>query len=126
MRLTSNELAILEMLWREGPVSLSEAHKAIGQSIGYTTVQTRLNRLVEKGAVSRSSDRPALYKAAVSKRAAAKSETREAPNRVCGIDVVPLVAHMVKKKQLSKRELDELKRLIAQAESDSSAGTRDK
>ena len=33
--------------------------------LGYTTVQTRLNRLVAKGVVARSNDRPARYRAAV-------------------------------------------------------------
>ena len=41
------------MLWREGAVSLSQAHRALGLPIGYTTVQTRLNRLVKKGIVVR-------------------------------------------------------------------------
>lgn len=109
------------MLWRTGPVSLSEAHQSLGQDVGYTTVQTRLNRLVEKGAVSRSVDRPALYEAAVSEREIAKSDASALLKRVCNIDVVPLVAHMVKNKSLSKKELAELKRLIAKAEKEANS-----
>ncbi len=48
-----------------GGVTLSEAHGALDRPIGYTTMQTRLNRLVEKGVVSRTADRPARYAAAV-------------------------------------------------------------
>ena len=54
-RLSVGEMEILSMLWEHGPVSLSEGHAALGQKIGYTTTQTRLNRLVDKGLVRRSS-----------------------------------------------------------------------
>ncbi len=48
-RLSAGEMEIVQMLWRAGAVTLSEAHAALERPIGYTTVQTRLNRLVEKG-----------------------------------------------------------------------------
>ncbi len=53
------------MLWAAGAATLSEAHAALKRPIGYTTVQTRLNRLVEKRIVTRTTDRPARYAAAV-------------------------------------------------------------
>ena len=40
-----------------------EAHQALGRPIGYTTMQTRLNRLVVKGVVTRLEERPARYAA---------------------------------------------------------------
>ena len=64
-RLSAGEMEILQMLWRSGPVSLSEAQAGLDRQIGYTTMQTRLNRLVDKGVVSRSAERPARYSAAV-------------------------------------------------------------
>ena len=64
-RLSAGELEILQMLWRDGPVTISEARRGLGRRIGYTTVQTRLNRLVEKGIVTRTAERPANYQAAV-------------------------------------------------------------
>ena len=51
-RLSAGELEMLQMLWRDGPVTLSEAQRGLRRAIGYTTVQTRLNRLVEKGVVA--------------------------------------------------------------------------
>ena len=35
-RLSVGELEVLEVLWRYGPVSLSEAHEQWGKPIGYT------------------------------------------------------------------------------------------
>jgi len=46
-------LNILVTLRQRGGLSLREAHEAFcdyGQPVGYTTMQTRLNRLVRKGA----------------------------------------------------------------------------
>lgn len=47
--LAAGEMEMMQMLWREGGVTISEARRALDRPIGYTTVQTRLNRLVAKG-----------------------------------------------------------------------------
>lgn len=114
-RLSAAEMQILETLWREGPVSISQAHRSLGLPIGYTTVQTRLNRLVEKGLVSRSAGRPARYSAAVSRDDVCQGDLNLLVSRVSG-GVVPLVAHLVRERSLSAAEVDELKALIAEAE----------
>jgi predicted transcriptional regulator len=114
-------MEILQMLWREGPLSLSSAHRAIGRSIGYTTVQTRLNRLVAKHVVRRTSDRPARYEAAVAPSEVSAGHLDLLLERVSGGSVVPLVAHLVRDRALSAADIAELKRLIAEAERDGGA-----
>lgn len=115
-RLSAGELEILQMLWRQGPVTLSEAHAALAREIGYTTVQTRLNRLVEKRVVARSDDRPARYEAAVAPDEVSRRHLDLLLERVSEGSVVPLVAHLVRDRRLSPAEIRELKALIAQAE----------
>jgi predicted transcriptional regulator len=46
---------VLDVLWKEGPRSLSEVHQTLlaDDQIAYTTVSTELNRLIEKGLVSK-------------------------------------------------------------------------
>ena len=116
MRLAKGELELLQMLWSVGPVSLSEAHRALDERIGYTTVQTRLNRLVRKRLARRSSVRPARYHAAVTPDAVRASDLNLLVERVAGGSVVPLVAHLVRDRSLSVEELLELKQLIKEAE----------
>jgi predicted transcriptional regulator len=108
-------MELLEMLWREGPVSLSQAHQSLALPIGYTTVQTRLNRLVAKRLATRSDERPARYAAAVSREDVCAEDLKLLVKRVAG-GVVPLVAHLVKQRSLSLAEVEELKQLVAQAE----------
>jgi predicted transcriptional regulator len=115
-RLSPGEMEILQMLWREGPVALSEAQAGLGRAIGYTTVQTRLNRLVQKGVVARTADRPARYRAAVAPEEVSARHLDLLLERVSGGSVVPLVAHLVRDRALSSAEIAELKQLIAQAE----------
>ena len=115
-RVSAGELELLEILWQNGQVTLSEAHQAMGTGIGYTTVQTRLNRLVEKGLACRSDKRPAQYSAAVHRNDIHAGQFELLLKRIGGGSVVPLVAHLVEDQPLSRDEIDQLRKLIDEAE----------
>ena len=115
-RLGTGELELMEMLWRDGPVNLSEAHEALGQPIGYNTVQTRLNRLVKKGVVKKSKQRPAKYLAAITCGQVNQHDLNLLVKRVNEGKFLPLVAQLVSDRDLSRGEIDQLKALIAEAE----------
>ncbi|HLA84978.1 MAG TPA: BlaI/MecI/CopY family transcriptional regulator [Thermoguttaceae bacterium] len=115
-RVSAGEMEILETLWRQGAATISEAHQALGRKIGYTTVQTRLNRLVDKGLARRSTDRPARYRAAVSQQQVSAGQLDLLLQRVSGGSVVPLVAHLVEDRSLTPKEIAQLRRLIDEAE----------
>jgi predicted transcriptional regulator len=115
-RLTSGELEILAALWRTGPGTISEVHAALGQPIGYTTVQTRLNRLVSKGVITKSDERPAHYQAAFGPEEVSRRDLEVLVRRVNRGQVVPLVAYLVRDRTLSRDEIDDLRRLIDEAE----------
>ena len=115
-RLAQGEIEILEMLWRTGGATLAEAHQALKRRVGYTTAQTRLNRLVDKQLVRRSSTRPARYEAAVSRDAVIAADLDLLASGLSARRVVPLVAHLVQNQDLDDAEIAELKALIRQAE----------
>ena len=115
-KLSPGEMEIMSLLWEHGPLSLAEAHECVGRPIGYTTVQTRLNRLAEKGYAKRSSDRPAKYSAAISQADVSANHLELLLDRVTRGNVVPLVAHLVDDRSLTQAELGELRRIIEQAE----------
>ena len=115
-RLSVGEMEIMDMLWRQGPLSLSAAHAALGRELGYTTVQTRLNRLADKGLVGRSEERPARYAARVARAEVSASHLDVLLQRITAGSMVPLVAHFVEQGTLPREEIRELKRLIAEAE----------
>ena len=109
------ELQILQMLWREERVTIAGAHQALGEPIGYSTMQTRLNRLVRKGLVRKTKETPARYEAAIRPQDVVESELRTLVREVSG-GVVPLVAQLFREHQPSLAELDEIRQLIRQAE----------
>lgn len=115
-RLGAGEMELLQMLWREGGVTILEAQQSLGLPIGYTTVQTRLNRLVKKGVAAKSKQRPTKYTAAISPEDVQGSDLDLLVDRVSNGRVIPLVAHLINRDSISREEIVELKRLIADAE----------
>jgi predicted transcriptional regulator len=115
-RLSAGELEMLQMLWRDGPVTLSEAQSGLRRAIGYTTVQTRLNRLVDKGIVTRTAERPAKYRAAIAREEVNAGHLNLLLERVSGGSIVPLVAHLMKDRSLSPEEILALRKMISESE----------
>ena len=120
-RLSAGELEILQMLWRDGPVTISEARRGLRRRIGYTTVQTRLNRLAEKGVIARTAERPAKYQAAVAPEVVTSGYFKLLLERVSGGSIVPLVAHLIKDRKLSAEEIAALRRLVTDSQRENRA-----
>ena len=115
---TEGELELLNLLWSHDSLSLSEVHQALGRDIGYTTVQTRLNRLVDKGWVdkAKAGKQPTRYMALIEPDCVRESQLDEFVEKLPDGSVVPLVAHLVQGASLTSGELVELKQLIREAE----------
>jgi BlaI family transcriptional regulator, penicillinase repressor len=72
--------------------------------------------LSAKGAVRRSAGRPAQYEAVVKADEVGGRQIDMLLRRVTGGKVVPLVSHLLSGATLSREEIEELKRLITEAE----------
>jgi BlaI family transcriptional regulator, penicillinase repressor len=119
VRPSGGEMAILQMLWQEGPLSLAEAHQGFahyGRPVGYPTMQTRLNRLVKKKWLRRSDDRPARYAAAITPDEAAAGHLDQWLRVARQAQVAPLVAQLLSENSLTAEEIHELQRLLSEAE----------
>ena len=115
--LSEGEMELLDLLWTLGPSSLAVVHKNYSRPIGYTTIQTRLNRMVDKGVLSRCTDGyPAVYKAIVEKEVATGSFFEKVA-KISGGCLAPLIAHLTEKRKLTAGEIAMLKELIAKHDS---------
>ena len=114
---TRGDLQILKVLWDHGPSSLSEVHAQF-PSAGYTTVQTRLNRLVEKNLARRFKEgrQANKYEALVTRDQIGAERLASVVAHVTQGDVAPLVAQLVRNTQLTEQDLAELKAIVRQAE----------
>ena len=115
-RLLASELEILDALWESDGLTIVEVQRALKKSTGYTTVQTRLNRMVAKNLLKRSRPSPARYSAGVSRNDAAELDLNTLIHRVSQGQVIPLVAQLVRDRSLSETEFQQLRELIDEAE----------
>jgi len=129
VRVAKGELELLSLLWDAGPLTIGEAHRRYGEygkPVSYPTMQTRLNRMVEKGLVARTEERPGLYSAVATRSQVTRGHLNELIARISGGDVVPLVAHLLSHQSLTKQQIVELQQLLkdAQQDKDSKASRR--
>ena len=111
LRLSRFELEILESLWRLGESSVRELQEAMpaDDRPAYTTVQTIVQRLEQKGAARRTRKvgNALLFEAVVTRKSAYRRMIDELLE-LFGGSAQPLVAHLL---ETGKLTLDDLKAL---------------
>ncbi|MCA1749564.1 MAG: BlaI/MecI/CopY family transcriptional regulator [Sphingomonadales bacterium] len=114
-RISEAELAIMEALWRDAPLSAAEIARRVAPERGWSlqTVKTLISRLDEKGAISHRQDgRRYLYSPEVAREAYVTRESRRFVERLFGGKVMPLVAHLADSDALSEEDIAEIEKLI--------------
>lgn len=117
--LTDSELEVMKALWRSGAQSAREVHGELVRRLGwaYTTTRTMLDRMVEKGLLSRRSEhRLYVYEAALSRPRGLAGLVRRFARRVLEVEPASVVSLFGESLKLTDREIEELKALIAAAE----------
>jgi BlaI family penicillinase repressor len=111
------ESAVMEVLWRTNPASTEDVVAALKnrQDWQEPTIKTLLNRLLKKGALSARKDgRRYLYSPVLERDQWLASESKGLLDRLFGGRVAPLVAHFSKQRKLTRKDVADLKRLIAE------------
>jgi len=109
------ESHVMEVLWRQAPLSSEQIVAAVQQYSDWheKTIRTLLNRLLGKGAVEATRDgRRYLYTPLLSRAQWQSQESRNLLDRVFGGRVAPLLAHFSQHEKLSARDIAELRKLI--------------
>ena len=116
IRLTEAEFAVLEPLWQFGPQTIRQLTARLYPTetvSDYATVQKLLDRLEQKGCVSR--DRASLahvFRPAVEREDLIDEQLQEIADRLCDGSLVPVLNQLVRRAKLSKAERDQLRKLI--------------
>jgi len=121
VKLSPGEAELLELFWEFGPLTLPKAYElylAGGKSPTYSTIQTRLNRMVEKNLLARSSDFPAIYTVQVEK-SQAQGKFFDLLEKLAGKDLAPLMLHLFEKRSLTTEEIATMKSILAKIEENS-------
>ena len=118
-RISDAEWAVMEEIWRQHPATALEVVQKLGPARQWQdqTIRTMLRRLIDKGALKYKAEGKAYYyEPAVSREQCVRVESRSFLERVFGGAAKPLLVQMVKDADLSKEDIDELKRLLAKKE----------
>ncbi|HEV7777351.1 MAG TPA: BlaI/MecI/CopY family transcriptional regulator [Luteibacter sp.] len=117
MSISEAEAVVMEVLWRAAPRTAEEIVAEVGPAQGWQegTVKSLLNRLLTKGAIAAERDgRRYLYSPLLARDSYVSQESKGLLDRLFGGRVAPLVAHFSEQRKLSKKDIAELKRLIAE------------
>ena len=121
MAISDAESLVMDVLWREHPLSAEEVVAALAKTTDWQepTIKTLLNRLLKKRAVAAQRDgRRYLYRPLLKRADYVHAESKGLLDRLFDGRVAPLVAHFSEQRKLSKRDIVELKQLIAELEHD--------
>ena len=110
-RISSAEHEIMEVLWRESPLTAVEVAERVPPAREWSirTVKTLLSRLLAKGVLRHEAEgRRYLYRPAVERGDYVAQESRRLLDRLFGGSVTPLVAHLAEHDSLTPRDIAEI------------------
>jgi predicted transcriptional regulator len=112
---TDAELAILQVLWRDGPSTVRAVQEALGKETGYTTALKFLQIMTEKGLVRRDeAQRAHVYEACASEGDTQRQLVSGLLQKAFGGSSSKLVLQALSTQRATPEELAEIKRLVQQ------------
>ena len=117
MEISEAESVVMEILWQHGPCTAEEVIIELArdgmQEWQEPTVKTLLNRLLNKRAIRAEKDgRRYRYSPTLKREDWVSSQSRSLLDRLFQGRVAPLVAHFSEHGKLSKKDVEELKKLV--------------
>jgi predicted transcriptional regulator len=112
---TEAELAILCVLWKEGPSTVKKVHEMLGTDTGYTTVLKMLQMMTEKGLVLRNeSQRAHVYQAKYSEKETQAELLNGFLHKAFRGSTAQLVVQALSSNRATPAELAEIRKLVEQ------------
>lgn len=118
MQISDAEWDVMRVIWEQEPRTSGEVIAALSNSHAWNhrTIRTLLARLVEKGALDYEVQGTKYsYFAVVPEADCVRERSESFLSTVFGGDVSALVSHFVSDRGLSKKEIDELAKLLKNA-----------
>ncbi|MGF7138147.1 BlaI/MecI/CopY family transcriptional regulator [Roseimarinus sediminis] len=118
---TAAELEILNLLWQQQPLTVKDVHEKLSatKDVGYTTTLKTMQNMHTKGLLSRKPNGKSHLYEAVYKQEETRSKLldRFLDSTFSG-SASSLVMQLLGNKKTSRKELDEIKKIIEQMEND--------
>jgi predicted transcriptional regulator len=113
------ESVVMKVIWSRGTATTEEVVAGVSgvEQWQESTIKTLLNRLLKKGAISARKDgRRFVYSPELTHDEWVTSESRGFIDRLFDGRVAPLVSHFSRQRKLSKKDIEDIKRLIKELE----------
>jgi BlaI family penicillinase repressor len=113
--LSGPQLEIMKVVWRLGDATVRDVYEdlLLHRPIAYTTVMTMMKNMEARGHLKkRSEGRAFVYAATVSEDRMLRRIVGDFIDRVFNGSTEPLLAHLVKERRLSEKDLKEISRMI--------------
>jgi predicted transcriptional regulator len=117
---TEGELEILQILWHYGPCTVKRVNEIMNEKkeVGYTTSLKMLQIMLDKGFCVREAEgKLHIYKAAIKEQQVKKNYVRDMIDQVFEGSPMEMVVQTLGNYKASAQEIDELKKLIKDLES---------
>ena len=117
--LSKAELEIARIVWELKSAGVRQIFEALpaGRDIDFTTVQTYLRRLEEKGYLnSRLDGRNRVYSPKVRRQTVIRETVGEMVDLLFGGETLPLMKHLVEERRFSPDDIDQLRQLLDRLE----------
>ena len=118
-QISDAESRIMEALWRKAPLSAEQIFEKVGPANAWApgTVKTLVTRLLKKKAISGAREGDTYcYRPLIARAEWVQAESQGLLDKLFKGELAPLVAHFAEHRQLSSKEVKQLKELIAKIE----------
>ena len=115
IKATESELEILNILWREGPVTVRQVHEALSatKEAGYTTTLKLMQIMLEKNLVSRDASRKVhVYTAAIDQGRMKGQIVQRMIDNVFSGSAMQLVMQALGNQRTSPEEIEMIKQYL--------------
>lgn len=113
LELTKSELSVLQVLWKDTPLSVREVHDRMSNGWAYNTTKTVMDRMTQKGLLERTQVHGVfVYHTQVTRAQGLASWVRFFADRVLELDDRAVVNLFADSELYSEEELQELQHLL--------------
>jgi BlaI family penicillinase repressor len=119
VRITQAEWEVMAVVWEREPVAATTVAEVLDKKRRWSlaTVRTLLRRLVNKGALSQEAEgKRYIYKSCVSMDECVRRESESFLDRVLGRAPSVSLLHLVKRADLSAKDIQELRKILREKE----------
>ena len=115
-RVTETELAIMDVLWTRGPISVRDIVESLYSEHTpslHATVKSLLDRLTDKGLVKCDASRFAhLFSASVDRETLVGEQIQQMADNHFGGSLTPMLLSLVRRAKLSREDCEAIRELI--------------